>query len=107
MEALAGWRDTLALVGAVAVRPCSGALFLLILTWQLGIFAAGVAGAFAMGLGVAAVTVAVAVLAVWSREGMLAGIGEARVWRVLPVLELAGGVVIVTLALGMPAAVTP
>lgn len=104
---LAGWRDTLALVGAVAVRPCSGALFLLILTWQLGIFAAGVAGAFAMGLGVAAVTVAVAVLAVWSREGMLAGIGEARVWRVLPVLELAGGVVIVTLALGMPAAVTP
>ena len=96
-----GWRDTLALIGGVAVRPCSGALFLLILTFQMGIGAAGVAGAFAMGLGVAVVTVGVAVLAVWSREGALAGIGEARVWRVLPVLEIAGGLVIAAFAAGM------
>ena len=98
---LAGWRDTAALIFSVALRPCSGALFLLILTFQMGIGAAGVAGAFAMGLGVAAVTVGVAVLAVWSREGALAGLGEARVWRALPVLELTAGVVIALLALGM------
>jgi len=96
-----GWRDTLALIGGVAVRPCSGALFLLILTFQMGIGAAGVAGAFAMGLGVAVVTVAVAVLAVWSREGALAGFGEARVWRALPWLEIAGGAVIAAFAAGM------
>jgi ABC-type nickel/cobalt efflux system permease component RcnA len=83
------------------VRPCSGALFLLILTFQMGIGAAGVAGAFAMGLGVAVVTVAVAVLAVWSREGVLAGLGAARVWRVLPWLEIAGGAVIAAFAAGM------
>jgi len=100
-----GWRDTLALIGGVAVRPCSGALFLLILTFQMGIGAAGVAGAFAMGLGVAVVTVAVAVLAVWSREGALAGLGEARVWRVLPWVEMAGGAVIAAFALGMVRAV--
>ena len=98
---LTGWRDALALVAGVAVRPCSGALFLLILTWQMGIAAAGVAGAFAMGFGVAVVTVAVAVLAVWAREGALAGIGDARVWRVLPWLEVAGGVMIAAFALGM------
>lgn len=98
---LTGWRDTAALITGVALRPCSGALFLLILTFQLGIGAAGVAGAFAMGLGVAVVTVGVAVLAVWSREGALAGLGEARIWRALPVLELAAGGVIAALALGM------
>lgn len=96
-----GWREMAALVAGVAVRPCSGALFLLVLTFQMGIGAAGVAGAFAMGLGVAVVTVAVAVLAVWSREGALAGLGEARVWRVLPVVEIAAGLVIATFAAGM------
>lgn len=98
---LTGWRDTVALIASVAVRPCSGALFLLILTFQLGIGAAGVAGAFAMGLGVAVVTIGVAVLAVWSREGALAGLGEARIWRLMPVLELAAGAAIAALALGM------
>jgi ABC-type nickel/cobalt efflux system permease component RcnA len=98
---LTGWRDTAALIASVAVRPCSGALFLLILTFQLGIGAAGVAGAFAMGLGVAVVTIGVAVLAVWSREGALAGLGEARIWRLMQVLELAAGAVIAALALGM------
>lgn len=101
---LTGWRDAAALIASVAVRPCSGALFLLILTFQLGIGAAGVAGAFAMGLGVAVVTIGVAVLAVWSREGALAGLGEARIWRMMPVLELAAGAVIAALALGMLAA---
>jgi nickel/cobalt transporter (NicO) family protein len=98
---VAGWRDTAALIAGVAIRPCSGALFLLILTFQLGIGAAGVAGAFAMGLGVALVTMAVALLAVWSREGALASLGEARIWRALPVLELAAGAIIALLALGL------
>ena len=98
---MAGWRDTAALIAGVAIRPCSGALFLLILTIQLGIGAAGVAGAFAMGLGVAVVTMAVALLAVWSREGALASLGEARIWRALPVLELAAGVIIAVLAFGL------
>jgi ABC-type nickel/cobalt efflux system permease component RcnA len=98
---VAGWRDIAALIAGVAIRPCSGALFLLILTFQLGIGAAGVAGAFAMGFGVAVVTMAVALLAVWSREGALASLGEARIWRVLPVLELAAGAVIAILAFGL------
>ncbi len=98
-----GWRDGLALIAGIAVRPCTGALFVLVLTWQLGIVVAGVVGAFVMGLGTALVTVGVAVLAATAREGALAGIGagngSGRLARALPILELTVGGVIALVAL--------
>lgn len=99
VERVAGWRDAALLVAGIAVRPCSGALFVLVLTWQLGIALAGVVGAFVMGLGTALVTVAVALMAVWAREGALAGLGGGRLARVLPLLELTLGTAIALAAL--------
>ncbi|AZL60296.1 hypothetical protein EI545_16585 [Tabrizicola piscis] len=94
---LTGWRDALALVAGIALRPCTGALFVLILTWQLGIAAAGIVGAFVMGLGTALVTVTVAGLAVWAREGALQGLGGGRIARALPIVEVTfGGVIAIT-----------
>ncbi|MFM2390317.1 MAG: hypothetical protein RLZZ437_1872 [Pseudomonadota bacterium] len=101
VTALTGWRDTAVLIAGIAVRPCSGALFLLILTWQMGIAGAGVLGTFVMGLGTASVTMVVALLAVWSREGMLAGLSEGRLARALPVIELLAGGIVVVAALQM------
>ncbi|MGQ0564171.1 MAG: nickel/cobalt transporter [Gemmobacter sp.] len=91
-------REALALVAGIAARPCTGALLLLVLTWQMGIGAAGIAGAYVMGLGTAAITVAVAGLSVWAREGMLAVLAGGRVARALPVLELAAGLAIAVLS---------
>ena len=92
-------REALALIAGIAARPCTGALFLLVLTWQMGIGLAGIAGAYAMGLGTAAITVAVAGLSVWAREGMLSVLSAGWVARALPVLELAAGLAIAVLSL--------
>jgi ABC-type nickel/cobalt efflux system permease component RcnA len=101
VEGVRSFRDALALVAGIALRPCSGALFVLVLTWQLGIAMAGVVGAFVMGLGTAAVTIGVAVMAVWSREGAFAALPQGRVARAIPVVELGLGGVIAAAALGL------
>jgi nickel/cobalt transporter (NicO) family protein len=101
VTALTGWRDTMALIAGIAIRPCSGALFLLILTFQMGIAGAGILGTFVMGLGTASVTMVVALLAVWSREGVLSGLSEGRLARALPVIELVAGAVVVLAAVQM------
>ena len=95
-----GWRGTAALIAAIAIRPCTGALLLLVLTWQMGIPAAGVAGTVAMALGTGAVTVAVALMAALAREGALSGAGGV-VARVLPVMEIAAGSAVALIALRM------
>lgn len=100
-ERVQGFRDGLALVAGIAMRPCSGALFVLILTWQLGIALAGVIGAFVMGFGTALVTVAAAALAVWAREGALSVLPGGQIARALPVIELCLGAIIAAAAFGL------
>lgn len=104
VEAVASWRDAAAIVLSIAIRPCTGAVFLLILCFALGIPWAGIAGALVMGLGTASVTVLVAVAAVGARTSALSGLsGEGAVRGMAMIEVLAGGVIaLVATALALP-----
>lgn len=95
---ITGWKDAALLVGSIAMRPCSGALFLLIISWSLGIALAGIVGVLAMGLGTACLTICVAGLSVWAREGALLTLPERLAQRALPVIEIGAGLVIAVVA---------
>jgi nickel/cobalt exporter len=58
----------LAAVVAVGLRPCSGAIIVLVFALAQGLFAIGVASTFAMGLGTAITVAAIATLAVGARS---------------------------------------
>ncbi len=62
------WRSAWLLALSVGVRPCTGALLLLVFARSQNMIWAGVAGTFAMALGTAATVSALAMVAVGSRE---------------------------------------
>jgi ABC-type nickel/cobalt efflux system permease component RcnA len=98
IAAVSTWRDAALLIGGIALRPCTGALFLLVITFSMGIPLAGVLGAYTMGLGTAAVTTGVALGAVWFRQGLAHALdGRARL--AIPTLELAAGLAVMLAAL--------
>jgi nickel/cobalt exporter len=87
-----GLGATLALVAAMAARPCTGAIFVLVIAWRIGAPAAGAAAVVAMGLGAAAFTALVAWLAVTSREAAFLSAGSKGAARLLgPGLQVVTG----------------
>ncbi len=93
-------REAALVIGAIALRPCTGALFLLILTWRMGLEWQGITAALAMGLGTASVTVAVGALSVMARDGALVWSGRiGRMAGLVPLAELLAGALVATVAL--------
>jgi nickel/cobalt transporter (NicO) family protein len=81
--ALAGalsWRKIAAVVFSVGIRPCTGAILVLVFALTQGLFWAGVAATFAMAFGTAITVAVLATLAVGSRELALKLGGASSAW---------------------------
>jgi nickel/cobalt exporter len=63
-----GWQRGLSAIVAVGLRPCSGAILVLVFSLAQGLLWAGVASTFVMALGTAITVAAIATLAVGARE---------------------------------------
>ncbi len=72
-------RDTAALIASIAIRPCTGAIFLLVIAWQMDIQIAGAAAVIVMGLGTAGLTSLVALSSVVARGIVIASSGQATI----------------------------
>jgi nickel/cobalt transporter (NicO) family protein len=62
-----GWRRGLSAIVAVGLRPCSGAIIVLVFALAQGLFWAGVASTFVMGVGTAITVAAIATVAVGAK----------------------------------------
>lgn len=97
------WRERAGVVLAAGTRPCAGAVLILVFSASQGLLAAGIAATFAMALGTALTTGALASLAVFAKAFALrlaGGRGQAGA-RAVGTLELLAGAFVLVLGLAM------
>jgi nickel/cobalt transporter (NicO) family protein len=81
---------------AVGIRPCTGAILVLLFANAVGIYWAGIAATFVMAIGTALTVSAIAITAVLSKTTALSMLAGKQVWLDWTVfaLKLAGGLLI-------------
>ncbi len=93
------WPKALAVAFSVGIRPCTGAIIVLVFAISQGLMWAGVFATFAMALGTAITVSALAALAVGSRElaTRMAGQESRWGWRIERAAGLAGALLVIGL----------
>ncbi|MGK0737959.1 nickel/cobalt transporter [Yokenella regensburgei] len=105
------WRARLMIVLSMGMRPCSGAIMVLLFSKVIGVFSWGVASALAMAAGTS-ITISSLALLVHSFRQLavrLSGSSAPVLWRQvgLATLALAGGVILLAAAVVMWMSVVP
>ena len=98
-----GWKRGLSAIVAVGLRPCSGAILVLVFALAQGLFWAGVGATFIMGLGTAITVAVIATLAVAAR-GVAKKFADARPgpgMLVLRGLEVAAAVLVLVFGVAL------
>jgi nickel/cobalt exporter len=99
---LTSTRDAVALITSIALRPCTGALFVLVIAARFDAFAVGCLAVITMGLGTAAFNLMVATSGVVARR--LAGFGardHQGLQAISATLHVTGGALIIAMSIGM------
>jgi len=98
--------QALAMIGSIGIRPCSGAILVLLFAHSLEMTAAGIGAVFAMSVGTGITVSVLAVLAVYARafairfSNMLPGEGHSH-GRIGTMVALAGGAIIFALGISL------
>jgi ABC-type nickel/cobalt efflux system permease component RcnA len=102
VERLGRFRETAGVVLAAGIRPCAGAIVVLVFSLSQGLFPGGIAAAFAMALGTALTTGTIATLAVFAKALALrlAG-GRGPGERAIVGLELLAAAFVLVLGLSL------
>jgi nickel/cobalt transporter (NicO) family protein len=97
------WTRAFAMAFAVGLRPCSGAILVLVASYTLGLFWAGVVSTLAMGLGVFITIGTIATLAVYAKSTALRLVSTDNRWAGLAVRwgKMTIGILIVALGVLM------
>ena len=95
-----GWQRGLSAIVAVGLRPCSGAIIVLVFALAQGLFWAGVAATFVMGLGTAITVAAIATLAVGFRSAAKQIAGSRSGYGMLALRGIEVGAAVVVLCFG-------
>jgi len=92
-----GWRRGLSAIVAVGMRPCSGAIIVLVFALAQGLFWAGVVATFVMGLGTAITVAVIATIAVGARSwaARFAGSKSGYGMMAMRAIEVAAAFVII------------
>jgi nickel/cobalt exporter len=104
-----GWKRGLSAIVAVGLRPCSGAILVLVFSLAQGLFWAGVVSTFIMGLGTAITVAVIATIAVFGKSVLSKSLSSensrVHVWagRVIGVIAVALIVSFFAVIFGMPA----
>jgi nickel/cobalt transporter (NicO) family protein len=103
LEGPGGWRRGLAAILTVGVRPCSGAILVLVFALAQGLFWAGIAATFVMGLGTAITVATIAVIAVSAKDvaRWLSGAGEGGGTLVMRGIEFGAAGLVLLLGAGL------
>jgi ABC-type nickel/cobalt efflux system permease component RcnA len=95
------WRKVIAVVFSVGIRPCTGAILVLVFALTQGVFWAGVAATFAMALGTGITVSVLATLALGSRELALRLGGTNSAWASMVWTTCATGGATIILLFGL------
>lgn len=101
VRSLHSMRDALAIVASIAIRPCTGALFVLVIAARFDAFGAGVLAVLAMALGTASTILIVAAGGRLARLFTVIGqsAGSAQAVNLSAMLHIVGGGMILGLSL--------
>ncbi len=106
LDAPMSWRALAGIVVSIGIRPCTGAILVLLVAHTLDLRAAGIAAVIAMSVGTALTTSALALLSVLARHVALRLLGAASrtpetIGIIVDIASLCGGLFICALGISL------